>query len=122
MCFFLDYLKNINNSLEYNLKRLTYLPIFSKIDEMANIVYGKLSSFNLETIEDLEVLHQYIISVRSLLQSDRYGLNGVFSGISYSCNNDPQYFSYKIENNIYQSSFDIIIKRMERVNRKLSKL
>jgi hypothetical protein len=49
-----------------------YLELLNLITEISEVIYDKLTSNKVESIEDLEVVSQKISSIRNVLKSDRY--------------------------------------------------
>lgn len=59
--------KTLKSSGEDNL-----LQFFSELESFSNLIYQKVQSFQIDNLEDLEILLQKLSSIRALFRSDRY--------------------------------------------------
>jgi hypothetical protein len=117
-------MSNISDNLKHIRKETNEsgLEIINKLDEISDIFYKKVSDFEIETIEDLEVIHQKVLSIRNLFSTDRYPdiRNRLAYFISYISRNTHDYsLRYLNDYSIYKDS---IIKDLEKIKRVIERL
>lgn len=99
------------------------LELISKLEDLSEIIFNKISKMQIETIEDLVVVNQKILSYINIVTSDNYELRKVYSFISeltYSYPDsalDELINRYNIQDNIDNilKDIDIIKKIIEKI-------
>lgn len=122
-----DNLLMINNNLkEIKVKLKGYTKeteLLKNIDELSLLIYDKISNLELETIEDLEVAHQKLLSIRNIFTTSRYKISNINQFINYlSYSESNRSFreltdSYRIQDNI-----DDILSEVDRVKKIIEKI
>jgi|SaaInlV_165m_DNA_1040744.scaffolds.fasta_scaffold01237_13 hypothetical protein len=90
-------LTNILKEVKDRLKREDkeeYIEVLDLLSELSLVIYDKINSFELETIEDLEILYQKIMSMKNIVRSDRYSLSKLSYHMDYSFRRSSDY-SYR---------------------------
>ena len=76
--------KDVNRNIEEIIKKLNtdkpnnyekYIEILSLMQELSLTIYESVKSFEIENIEDIEILYQKLLSMKNLLTSSRYNLD-----------------------------------------------
>jgi hypothetical protein len=92
--------------------------------EISEMLYKKISDMEIENIEDLEILHQKLLSVRNIFTSSRYIMNKCSNFIESIVGNDDanRSFVYLTDNWYIQDNIDRILSERERVRKIISKI
>ena len=100
-----------------------HLTIMEKMDEISSLIYQKISEFDIETIEDLEIIYQRIFTIRNLFSTDRYSLvrHGLQYVFYYLTRSDGGRSLQEI-NGINEDRIEDIISELDRVKRIIEKL
>lgn len=93
-----------NRNLSKNIKEVKdrlkrddkeeYVEVLELLSELSLVIYDKINSFELETIEDLEILYQKVVGMKNIIKSDRYSINKLGYHMDYTFRNSSDY-SYK---------------------------
>lgn len=82
---YLDYL-NDKLSVANEDQKILYqsqIDIFNKLKELSNKIWQKISSMEVETVEDFEIIYSKVTGITNALKADRTGLYDSSYGISY---------------------------------------
>jgi hypothetical protein len=117
-----DTIKNIKSRLKSNNKDEKYLQILDLNQKLSDVIYENLKNYQINDIEDLEVVAQKISSIRNVLKSDRYGLSRYFGNfIEYvSAGREDRAYSHLIDN--YYTNVDEILEKLPRIITIISKI
>ena len=74
-----DVIKEVKQKLKDNNQDEKYFQVLDLLQQLSDAIYNNIKNFQINDIEDLEVVAQKISSMRNVLKSDRYGLNRLFS-------------------------------------------
>jgi hypothetical protein len=89
--------ENISKNLQDCKERLKsdgkedHSNLLSTLDELSLVIYEKITNFELETIEDLEILHQKVLSMKNLVKSNRYHLSDLSYFMDFLSRNVSDY-------------------------------
>jgi hypothetical protein len=93
-----------NRNLSKNIKEVKdrlkrddkeeYVEVLELLSELSLVIYDKINSFELETIEDLEILYQKVGGMMNIIKSDRYSIHKLGYHMDYTFRNSSDY-SYK---------------------------
>jgi len=119
----------ISTSLESLRKKLVesdrkeHVEFLDKFNELSASVYKKFVDYNIESIEDFEVICQKMISIKNILKSDRYGLNRFSSYIlDYLNRGDDGERSFRYMIDPYYFNPEQSLESLERVSRVIEKI
>jgi hypothetical protein len=113
-------IQNINNNLnkirgEVNGKEKELL---QKLDEISSIIYSNISNLELESIEDLEIANQKLLSYKNILTSSRYKISKVYYFIDYLSYDTPtRAFDQLTDGYNIQDNIDEILSEMDRIKK-----
>ena len=100
-----------------------HVEFLDKFNELSASVYRKLSDYNIESIEDLEIINQKMLSIKNILKSDRYGLNRFCSYVvDYLSRGDDGERSFRYMNDVYYFNVLESTRSLERVSKIIEKL
>ena len=103
--------------------RKEHAEFLDKFNELSASVYKKLSDYNIESIEDFEVVCQKMITIKNVLKSDRYGLNRFCSYvIDYLNRGDDGERSFRYMIDPYYFTPEQLLQSLERVSRIIEKI
>ena len=101
----------------------SYIKLFDELDSLSGTIFDTIHNFQIDSIEDFEVLNQKISSIRNVLKADRYGLsrfnNYVVDNIVQSRPNRA--YDY-LTDTYYISNIDSIVTSLQRVITIISKI
>jgi hypothetical protein len=117
-----DTIKNLKSRIKDNRNEESYLQILDLTQKLSDVIYDNLKNYQINDIEDLEVVAQKISSIRNVLKSDRYGLSRYFSNvIEYiSAGREDRAYSHLIDN--YYTNVDDILEKLPRIITIISKI
>ena len=94
-----------------------------KFNELSANVYRKITDYNIESIEDFEVISQKMISIKNILKSDRYGLTRFCSYvIDYLNRGDDGERSFRYMIDPYYFNPEQSLQSLERVSKIVEKI
>lgn len=108
------------NELEKNEKE-SHLNLLNRLIETSVNIYNKIKSYDIKTIEDLEVVYQKMISIRNLFSSRRYksqSLTYFFNSIM----NFPAYNKFTGTYYVNDEMAEKITKELDRIDKIISKI
>lgn len=122
----------ISNNLDSLRKKLVesgedrklQVEFLDKFNELSASVYKKFADYNIESIEDFEIICQKMISIKNILKSDRYGLSRFCSYVlDYMNRSDDgeRSFRYMIDP-YYFNTTEQSLESLERVSRIIEKI
>jgi hypothetical protein len=117
-----EIVKNIKAKLKSNNKDEKYLQILDLTQKLSEDIYNNLKNFQINDIEDLEVIAQKISSIRNVLKSDRYGLSRYFSYIIEYISSGREDRAYSYLTDSYYIDIDEVIEKLPRVIAIVSKI
>ena len=117
-----EIIKNIKSRLKSSNRDEKYFQILDMTQKLSDAIYDNIKNFQINDIEDLEIVAQKISSIRNVLKSDRYGLNRYFSyTIEYiTSGREDRAYSYLTDN--YYTDVDEILEKMPRILTIISKI
>jgi hypothetical protein len=117
-----DAIKNIKSRLKSNNKDEKYLQILDLTQKLSDVIYDNLKNYQINDIEDLEVVAQKISSIRNVLKSDRYGLSRYFGNVVeyLSAGREDRAYSHLTDN--YYTNVDDILEKLPRIITIISKI
>lgn len=115
-------LKDIRNELS-DKKYGKEAELLKSLDEISLLIYDRISSLELETIEDLEVVHQKLLSVRNIFTNSRYKISLIVYFVDYlSQSNYKRPFNQLVEHYRIQDNIDEILSEVDRVKKIIEKI
>lgn len=108
------------NELKNNEKE-SHLNLLNRLMEISGNIYNKIKSYDIKTIEDLEVVYQKMTSIRSLFSSRRYksqNLTYFFNSII----NFPAYDKFTGTYYVNDEMAEKITKELDRIDKIISKI
>ena len=117
-----EIIKNIKSRLKSSNRDEKYFKLLDMTQKLSDAIYDNIKNFQINDIEDLEIVAQKISSIRNVLKSDRYGLNRYFSyTIEYiTSGREDRAYSYLTDN--YYTDVDEILEKMPRILTIISKI
>jgi hypothetical protein len=117
-----EIIKNIKAKLKSNNKDEKYSEMLDLTQKLSDTIYNNLKNFQINDIEDLEIVTQKISSIRNILKSDRYGLNRYFSYfVEYvASGREDRVYSYLTDN--YYTDVNEILEKLPRMITIISKI
>jgi hypothetical protein len=130
-----NYKNNINNNLKFISDEINsdgqiekeykekVIFILEELKRISEIIYEKMKSYKIETIEDLEIISIKISSIRNLLKSDRYGFYYLYYVWEYLSKDSLNVtYSYLTKHYYMVDNIDNIIKDLPLMERLLLKI
>jgi hypothetical protein len=117
-----DTIKNLKSRLKSTNKDEKYFQILDLNQQLSDAIYDNLKNYQINDIEDLEVVAQKISSMRNILKSDRYGLSRYFGYVveSISSGREDRSFSYMTDP--YYCDADEVLEKLPRIITIISKI
>lgn len=117
-----EIIKSIKARLKSDNRDEKYFEMLDLTQKLSDAIYNNIKNFQINDIEDLEVVAQKISSIRNVLKSDRYGLNRYFSYfIEYVVSERlDRAYSHLTDN--YYTDVDEILEKMPRIITIISKI
>jgi hypothetical protein len=130
-----NYTTNINNNLKLIYNRINSdneiseeykeksIIILDQLQKMSKMVYEKMISDEIETIEDLEIISIKFNSIRELLRSHRYPFYELYYVWEYLSRKDIDSFYYYLTSHYYmRDNIDKIVQSLPIMERLLSRI
>lgn len=117
-----EIIKNIKSRLKSANRDEKYFQVLDMNQKLSDAIYDNIKNFQINDIEDLEVVAQKISSIRNVLKSDRYGLSRYFSYV-VECivsGREDRAYSYITDN--YYTDVDEILQKLPRIISVISKI
>ena len=117
-----EIIKNIKARLKSANRDEKYFQVLDMTQKLSDVIYDNIKNFQINDIEDLEVVAQKISSIRNILKSDRYGLSRYFSYV-VECiisGREDRAYSYITDN--YYTDVDEVLQKLPRVIAVISKI
>jgi len=117
-----DIIKNLKERLKSANRDEKYFEMLDLTQKLSDAIYNNLKNFQINDIEDLEIITQKISSIRNILKSDRYGLNRYFSYfVEYVVSGrEDRAYSYLTDN--YYTDVNEILEKLPRIITIISKI
>jgi hypothetical protein len=117
-----DTIKNLKSRIKGNRNEESYLQILDLTQKLSDVIYDNLKNYQINDIEDLEVVAQKISSIRNVLKSDRYGLSRYFGNVVeyVSAGREDRAYSHLTDN--YYTNVDDILEKLPRIITIISKI
>jgi hypothetical protein len=117
-----EIIKSIKARLKSDNRDEKYFEMLDLTQKLSDAIYNNIKNFQINDIEDLEVVAQKISSIRNVLKSDRYGLSRYFGYvIDYiSSGREDRAYSYMTDN--YYIDVDEILEKFPRIIAIISKI
>ena len=97
--------KNVSKNIEDSKRKLknenkeSHLRVLNHVDDLSLAIYNSIIGFELETIEDLEILHQKVLGMKNITKSDRYYLTPLSYYLDYLNRSTYDYaYRYLVDN------------------------
>lgn len=97
--------KNVSRNIEDSKRKLksdnkeSHLKVLNHVDDLSLAIYNSIIGFELETIEDLEILHQKVLGMKNIIKSDRYHLTSLSYFLDYLNRSTFDYaYRYLVDN------------------------
>jgi len=117
-----DIVKDVRSKLKANNADEKYIQLLDLTQKLSDAIYDNIKNYQIDSIEDLEVVAQKISSIRNILKSDRYGLSRYFNYyISYVVDNRPER-AYDYLSDPYYVNIDAALENLPRIITIISKL
>lgn len=120
----IDAIEKYTNKLENNTKNNELIKLFKNIERLNNTISDKIKSFDIQCIEDLEIVNQFISGFKNIAKSDRSNLSNIFAYIlEWTYKGSPTraidyiergYIGSEHDYNRYNISIERLIKIVER--------
>ena len=117
-----EIIKNIKSRLKSANRDEKYFQVLDMNQKLSDAIYDNIKNFQINDIEDLEVVAQKISSIRNILKSDRYELSRYFSYV-VECiisGREDRAYSYITDN--YYTDVDEVLQKLPRVIAVISKI
>ena len=105
-----------------NEEKDKYINMLVSMQELSNVIYERIKSYQIDSIEDLEIVTQKIISIRNIVRNaDRYELNKFFA---YILDNITEGYESSAANKLTDTYYtgDNVIKNLDRLKIIFSKI
>jgi hypothetical protein len=116
-----DTIKNLKSRIKGNSKEDSYLQILDLTQKLSDVIYDNLKNYQINDIEDLEVVAQKISSIRNVLKSDRYGLSRYFGNVIEYISSGREDRAYSHLTDSYYT-VDEILEKLPRIITIISKI
>jgi hypothetical protein len=115
-------IKNIKARLKSNNNDEKYFQVLDMTQKLSDAIFNNIKNFQINDIEDLEVVAQKISSIRNILKSDRYGLNRYFTYVVeyIASGREDRAYSYLLDN--YYTDVNEILEKLPRIITIISKI
>jgi hypothetical protein len=117
-----DTIKNLKSRIKGNSKEDSYLQILDLTQKLSDAIYNNIKNFQINDIEDLEVVAQKISSIRNVLKSDRYGLSRYFGNVIEYISSGREDRAYSHLTDSYYTNVDEILEKLPRIITIISKI
>lgn len=121
----------LNSNISYLFKRLKeegkekHILLLNEILVLSEMIYEKVASIDIETIEDLEVVHQKLLSIYNIFTTSRYKISATksFLDTAFSSSSTRTYDRYiGGYYGLEENQVDDILSEIDRVKRVISKI
>jgi hypothetical protein len=117
-----EIIKNIKSRLKSSNRDEKYFQLLELTQKLSDVIYDNIKNFQINDIEDLEVVAQKISSIRNVLKSDRYGLSRYFGYVIENISSGREDRAYSYLNDNYYVNIDEAIENMPRIITIISKI
>lgn len=117
-----DILKEIRNRLKSENKDEKYFKILDLLSEISEAIYDNLNNYQVDSIEDFEVVAQKVSSMGNVLNSDRYGASRFFGYVVDNIASERPNRAYDNLVDDYYINPDSLISSLQRIKTLMSKL
>jgi hypothetical protein len=117
-----EIIKNIKSRLKSSNKDEKYFQVLDLTQKLSDAIYNNIKNYQINDIEDLEVVAQKISSIRNVIKSDRYGLSRYFSYIIENISSGREDRTYSYMTDTYYVDVDDVIKKLPRIIAVVSKI
>jgi hypothetical protein len=122
----LTYINNNLRDIRNELSDKNYskeAELLKSLDEISLLIYDRISSLELETIEDLEVVHQKLLSIRNIFTTSRYKISNISSFLDYlDQSNYKRPFNQLVDHYRVQDNIDSMLSEVDRVKKIIEKI
>jgi hypothetical protein len=115
-------IKNIKARLKSNNDDVKYFQVLDLTQKLSDAIFNNIKNFQINDIEDLEVVAQKISSIRNILKSDRYGLDRYFRNFIEYILSGREERAYTVLKDNYYTDIDEILEKMPRIITIISKI
>lgn len=116
-------LEIIKNKLVENDKQ-EHLKLFNELIKLSDEIYNKIKSYNIETIEDLEVVYQKLLSISNLFNTFRYAVHSLRHFFEYLQHRPNRAYEKLVDSyyGVSEEKAKVIISELERIRKIILKL
>lgn len=115
-------IKEIKTRLKENNREEKYLKVLELTQKLSETIYDSVKNYQINDIEDLEVVAQKISSIRNIIKSDRYGLSRYFNYFVDNISANRPDTSYRYLTDPYYINIDEVLEELPRVITIISKI
>jgi hypothetical protein len=115
-------IKEIKTRLKENNREEKYLKVLELTQKLSETIYDSVKNYQINDIEDLEVVAQKISSIRNIIKSDRYGLSRYFNYFVDNISANRPDTSYRYLTDPYYINIDEVLENLPRVIAIISKI
>lgn len=115
-------IKNIKSSLKSDNKDEIYTKILDTLDEISEVIYDNLNSYQVDSIEDFEVVAQKISSMRNIFKADRYGCSRFFNYVIDYISSERESRAYSYFTDPYYVDTEETLESLQRIKTLMSKI
>lgn len=115
-------IKEIKTKLKENSEEEKYLKVLELTQKLSETIYDSVKNYQINDIEDLEVVAQKISSIRNVIKSDRYGLSRYFNYVIDNINSNRPDSSYRYLTDPYYIDINEVLEKLPRVITIISKI
>jgi hypothetical protein len=115
-------IKNIKARLKSNNDDVKYFQVLDLTQKLSDAIFNNIKNFQINDIEDLEVVAQKISSIRNILKSDRYGLDRYFRNFIEYILSGREERAYTVLKDNYYTDVEEILEKMPRIITIISKI
>lgn len=113
---------SIKKRLREEKKDDEYLQLIEGLEKLSETLYKTLTNFQIDTIEDFEVLTQKISGVRNILKSERYAISRLGNYFIDYLNRGYSDRAYTYYTDRYYTNVDDIIKELPAISRIIERM
>lgn len=121
----------LNSNISYLFKRLKeegrekHILLLNEILGLSEMIYEKVASIDIETIEDLEVVHQKLLSIYNIFTTSRYKISATKSFLDNAFSSSAERTYDRYVGGYYgleENQVNDILSEIDRVKRVISKI
>lgn len=116
-------IKEIKARINQNNLDDDYIKALDKLQNLSDAIFNSINNFQIDSVEDFEVLNQKISSIRNVLKADRYNLSRFMDYVVGSISNNRAGRAYDyLTDTYYFSDINVTVSNLDRVINIISKI